>query len=65
MYQLVIVSIPHVDDVTVYSSTIHDLQFLIKMCADYAQNWRFNFGIKKTKCTDRQNTDRIFIFKIP
>ena len=35
---------------TVYSSTIPDLQFLIQMCADYAQKSRFNFGIKKSKC---------------
>ena len=43
-------SFAYADDVTVYSSTIPDLQFLIQMCADYATKWRFNFGIKKTKC---------------
>ena len=34
-------SFAYADDVTVYSSTIPDLQFLIQMCADYAQKWRF------------------------
>ena len=46
-------SFTYVDDVnTVYSSTIPDLQFLIQMCADYAQKWRFNFGVEKNKMYD-------------
>ena len=40
----------YADDVTVFSTSVTGLQELIDMCDNYAKTWRFNFGIKKTKC---------------
>ena len=34
----------------IFSPTVPGLPHLINMCADYADTWRFKFGIKKTKC---------------
>jgi len=31
-------------------TTVPGLQKLIDICTDYSSLWRFNFGIKKTKC---------------
>ena len=43
-------SYAYADDVTVFSLTASGLQKLIDICYDYSKKWRFNFGIKKTKC---------------
>ena len=43
-------SFAYADDITVMSTTSPGLQRLINLCADYAKQWRFRFGIKKTKC---------------
>ena len=43
-------SFAYADDITVLSPTTHGLQTLINTCHEYARKWRFNFGIKKTKC---------------
>jgi hypothetical protein len=43
-------SFAYADDVSLLSGTVPGLQELINMCADYAKMWRFNFGIKKSKC---------------
>ena len=41
----------YADDITVFSSTSTGLQNLVDMCVDYADNWRFKFGVRKTQCT--------------
>ena len=38
------------DDVTLLSCTVSGLQHLIDICYNYAQRWRFSFGVKKSKC---------------
>jgi len=38
------------DDVSLFSTTVPGLHKLIDVCKDYSSLWRFNFGIKKTKC---------------
>ena len=43
-------SFAYADDVTVFSSTATGLQELILICADYANEWRFRYGIIKSKC---------------
>lgn len=43
-------SFAYADDVTLICTTSHGLQRLIDRCHEYASNWRFKFGIKKTKC---------------
>ena len=40
----------YADDITLFSTTVSGLQRLIDICQVYAKTWRFNFGIKKTKC---------------
>lgn len=40
----------YADDISVFSATAPGLQLLIQMCQDYAQQWNFKFGIKKSKC---------------
>ena len=40
----------YADDITLFSLTTSGLQTLIDLCADYANTWRFNFGLKKSKC---------------
>ena len=43
-------SFAYADDVTLFCSTVPGLQRLIDVCSAYAGEWRFNFGIAKTKC---------------
>ena len=43
-------SFAYADDVSLISSTVPGLQRLIDLCCNYAQRWRFRFGLKKTKC---------------
>ena len=43
-------SFAYADDITVFSTSASGLQQLIDLCAKYAKEWRFKFGIKKTKC---------------
>ena len=43
-------SIAYADDITVFSPTATGLQSLIDICHRYACQWRFSFGLKKTKC---------------
>ena len=40
----------YADDVNLFSATIPGLQKLIDICNEYATTWRFNFGVKKSKC---------------
>lgn len=40
----------YADDVTLFSLTVSGLQSMIDLCVQYAKTWRFNFGIKKSKC---------------
>ena len=42
-------SFAYADDITLLSTILPDLQHLINLCTDYAQTWRFDFGIKKIK----------------
>jgi hypothetical protein len=42
-------SCAYADDVSLLSSTAVGLQHLINTCVDYAQEWRFKFGAKKSK----------------
>ena len=39
----------YADDITVLSSTAPGLQSLINICTSYANDWQFNFGLKKTQ----------------
>ena len=43
-------SFAYADDVTLLCSTVPGLQRLIDICSAYANEWRFTFGIAKTKC---------------
>ena len=43
-------SVVFADDVTVFSSTVVGLQELIDTCFQYAQKYRFKFGVRKSKC---------------
>ena len=43
-------SYAYADDVTLFCTTASGLQNLIDKCYLYSNKWRFNFGIKKTKC---------------
>ena len=43
-------SVAYADDISVFSPTVSGLQDLINTCYSYAQEWRFTFGIKKSKC---------------
>ena len=43
-------SFAYADDVTLFSSTITGLQNLIDICSKYANDWRFRYGWKKSKC---------------
>ena len=43
-------SYAYADDVTLFCTTASGLQKLIDKCYLYSNKWRFNFGIKKTKC---------------
>jgi exonuclease III len=54
-------SFAYADDVTLMSSTAPDLQQLINICKQYADKWRFRFGIKKTHCMTVNGN----IFKTP
>jgi len=40
----------YADDITLLATTIPDMQQLINICYKYSQLWRFEYGIKKTKC---------------
>jgi hypothetical protein len=40
----------YADDINLFSATIPGLQNLINICKEYANVWRFRFGINKTKC---------------
>jgi hypothetical protein len=46
----IINSFAYADDVTLISPIVPDLQYLINVCKNYADKWRFRFGIKKTHC---------------
>lgn len=54
-------SFAYADDVSLFSATVPGLQDLINICADYSSRWRFNFGIKKTKCMVVGNRSHCFI----
>jgi len=43
-------SFAYADDVNLLCTTVPELQRLINICTDYADKWRFRFGINKTKC---------------
>jgi hypothetical protein len=43
-------SMAYADDITLFSLTTSGLQSLIDICEKYAKEWRFNFGVKKSKC---------------
>lgn len=43
-------SFAYADDVTLLCSTVPGMQRLIDICSAYAKEWRFAFGIAKTKC---------------
>lgn len=43
-------SFAYADDVNLLCTTVPGLQRLIDICTNYADKWRFRFGIKKTKC---------------
>ena len=43
-------SFAYADDVTLFSSTTTGLQNLIIICTKYANEWRFRYGWKKSKC---------------
>ena len=43
-------SFAYADDVSLFASTVSGLQELIDTCFNYSENWRFNFGIRKSKC---------------
>ena len=43
-------SFAYTDDVSLFSSTVTGLQNLVDACYYYSKKWRFNFGIKKSKC---------------
>ena len=43
----------YADDLTVFSSIVPDIR------ADYAKQWRFKFGISKTKCMAQLNGNRV------
>ena len=42
--------IAYADDVTLISASAPGLQRLIDTCYSYANKWRFNYGIQKSKC---------------
>jgi retron-type reverse transcriptase len=46
----VINSFAYADDITLISPIISGLQILIDICKNYADKWRFRFGIKKSHC---------------
>ena len=50
MGDIVVNSFAYADDITVLSPTAKGLQRLFDICDEYASEWRFKFGIKKTKC---------------
>ena len=43
-------SFAYADDVSLFSATATGLQNLIDICENYSKQWRFRFGINKTKC---------------
>ena len=43
-------SFAYADDVSLFSTTVPGLQGLIDICSEYAKQWRFKFGLNKTKC---------------
>ena len=43
-------SFAYANDVSLIANTITDLQAMINICTNYANKWRFSFGIKKSKC---------------
>ena len=43
-------SFAYADDITLFCATVPGLQKLIDICNEYANSWRFNFGIQKSKC---------------
>ena len=43
-------SFAYADDISLMSATVTGLQQLIDVCFEYAQEWRFNFGLKKSQC---------------
>jgi len=42
--------VAYADDVTLVAAQPDDLQALINKCTDYADKWRFTYGLKKTTC---------------
>jgi hypothetical protein len=40
----------YADDINLISSTPKGLQSLIDVCSTYAKEWKFKFGLKKSKC---------------
>jgi len=45
----------YADDITLISNRAPDLQAMIDKCEEYARKWRFNYGIKKSKCMTMQS----------
>ena len=43
-------SFAYADDITLFCVTVPGLQKLNDICNEYANTWRFNFGIQKSKC---------------
>ena len=46
----------YADDITVISNRVPDIQDMINICDQYASKWRFNYGIKKSKCMAMQDS---------
>ena len=43
-------NVTYADDITLISATVTGLQSLVDICSDYADRWRFRFGLKKSRC---------------
>jgi hypothetical protein len=39
------------DDITLISSSIHDMNRLLRICGDYAKDWKLEFSINKCNWT--------------
>ena len=42
--------VAYADDITLVAAQPADLQDLMNLCTDYADKWRFSYGLKKTMC---------------
>ena len=42
-------SLAYADDINAFASNTRDLQYLVDICYNYSKQWRFSFGIDKSK----------------